>query len=92
MITMTSKARQRAPGGGLEKWLEGAIEAGSLMDLPLYYPLRERRGRPAEPFARALLARMQSARGDCEALEFARDDSRAFRSWAEKSPARFDRS
>jgi hypothetical protein len=79
--------RERFPGGGLERWLITMIESGGFRDLPLYYPVRERDGQPAETYARALLGLLRLTRGPGAAFGQVCDDGRAFRSWAEAAPA-----
>jgi hypothetical protein len=75
--------KETPPRSRLERWLLRKVQGGALRALPQYAPLGDRLEHCPEQYARALLARMQTAAGDSRALERAKDDGRAFRSWAE---------
>lgn len=83
--------RNRSPrdgtnaGGGLENWLVLTIQQKRLSGFPPYYPLGDRVGRHPEQYARTLLASLREE--GTHDRERARDDGRAFRSWAESQPA-----
>lgn len=71
------------PRNRLESWLRRKVRAGAFKALPPYSPLGDRGDQCPDQYARALLARMRADGGDPRAIERARDDGRAFRSWAE---------
>jgi hypothetical protein len=69
----------------LEIWLDRTIRNGHFRGFPPYFPLRERVGRHPEDYARTLLDGLRNAGRNGRAFERARDDCRAFRSWAEST-------
>lgn len=71
----------------LEGWLVRELQGGALSSLPHYTPPGSLGLHCPEQYARNLLSRMRSAADDLSALERAKDDGRAFRSWAEAIPS-----
>jgi hypothetical protein len=83
------RPRPRPRPSRLEGWLEGTIRAGGLRALPGYRPTgwRGEGEQCPERYARALLARLRTAREDRWQFERLKDDGRAFRSWVESAPS-----
>jgi hypothetical protein len=71
------------PRSRLEAWLVRKLQAGGLKALPRYAPPGACGDLCPEQYAAALLDRLRAAAVDPRAFERAKDDGRAFRSWAE---------
>ena len=71
------------PPSRLEGWLRRKVESGVLKPLPRYSPPGGCGGQCPDHYARSILARISGTGGDPRDMERARDDGRAFRSWAE---------
>jgi hypothetical protein len=71
------------PRSRLEAWLVRKLQGGGLKSLPRYAPPGVRGDLCPEQYAEVLLDRLRAATVDPRAFERAKDDGRAFRSWAE---------